>query len=679
MTLKAKLIGMTTGMALFFAVVNYVQFDRVLADQKSVAVHRVETQAAILVNAVAGQFYERYVATQTLALYDALRREKLNEDEITALFNAHAKMHGAYDLLLLVDAKGNYVASNRRTSNGRQLILNQLRGWNYANTPWFRNAFAGQTSDDTSRNLAGTYVEDAQLDPISTAAFGENRLGTSFSVPVKNSHGEATAVLTIRTNFSWVENEFKSFYTLLRNQGFGSAELSLVNKSGYALLEYDPTANKGNLEVHHDFENTLLKQNLSTMGGTYLPVSDLMVGKSGAVVAVHPLKKVEQATGYFSLKGANRFLDGLGWGAIIAINEADAFATIHAARTRFLFITGVLLTIFGLITYFFAVSVAQGLAKVSHYISDTSSQVMAGSEQMASASQSLASTATEAASSLEETVSSIEQLTAMVKRNAEHAMEAANLSRASRQSADEGEVEIKNLVGAMNGINQSSKKIEDIINVIDDIAFQTNLLALNAAVEAARAGEQGKGFAVVAEEVRNLAQRSAAAAKDITSLIKENVTMIESGVEIAGQGGQALRNIVTSVRKVADLNSEIASASREQSHGLEQISEAMAQLDQVTQTNAASAEEVASSAEEMSSQGLMMQETVSRLNALIHGAKSGDLLAQSASTASSGFLNAAPATPNVIPMRTRASNAEKVIPFEADGNDKGKLGNTSGF
>jgi hypothetical protein len=679
MTLKAKLIGMTTGMALFFAAVNYVQFGRVLANQKNAAVLRLESQTALLANSIAAQFYERYVSTQTLALYDALRREKLSEDEITSLFNTHAKMHGSYDLLLLVDAKGNYVASNRRGGNGRQLNLNQLRAWNYANTTWFRSAFAGQTSDDASRGLTGTYVEDAQLDPISTAAFGENRLGTSFSVPVKNLHGEVSAILSIRTNFSWVENEFKAFYTLLRNQGLGSAELSLINKSGYTLLEYDPTANRGNLEVHHDFNNTLLKQNLSLMGTNYLPVSDLMAGKSGAAMVTNPLKKVEQATGYYSLKGANRFLDGLGWGAIIAINESDAFAFINHCRNQFMIITAVLLGIFGLITYFFAVSVAQGLAKVSHYISDTSSQVMAGSEQMASASQSLASTATEAASSLEETVSSIEQLTAMVKRNAEHAMEAANLSRASRQSADDGEVEIKNLVSAMNGINQSSKKIEDIINVIDDISFQTNLLALNAAVEAARAGEQGKGFAVVAEEVRNLAQRSAAAAKDITSLIKENVTMIEAGVDIAGQGGLALRNIVTSVRKVADLNSEIASASREQSHGLIQISEAMAQLDQVTQTNAASAEEVASSAEEMSSQGLMMQETVSRLNALIHGAKSTTLLAQAAPNTPPGFLSSTPATPNVIPMRSRSANAEKVIPFESDSNDKGKLGNTSGF
>jgi methyl-accepting chemotaxis protein len=224
MTLKAKLIGMTTGMALFFALVNYVQFGQVLANQKSVAVERVGSQAAILVNSVASRFFERYVSAQTLALYDALRRDKLNEEEITTLFNTHTRMNPSYDVVLLVDEKGNYVASNRRGSDGRSLIVTQLRSWNYANTPWFRNAFAGQTSDDASKNLAGTFVEDVQLDSISTAAFGENRLGNSFSVPVKNARGETTGVLSIHTNFSWVENEFKAFY-----RSYAKRVLALLN------------------------------------------------------------------------------------------------------------------------------------------------------------------------------------------------------------------------------------------------------------------------------------------------------------------------------------------------------------------------------------------------------------------------------------------------------------------
>lgn len=163
------------------------------------------------------------------------------------------------------------------------------------------------------------------------------------------------------------------------------------------------------------------------------------------------------------------------------------------------------------------------------------------------------------------------------------------------------------------------KKIEEIINVIDEISFQTNLLALNAAVEAARAGEHGKGFAVVADAVRSLAQRSATAAKDINGLIKDSLTKIQSGNEIAQGGGEALKKIVNAVVKVSDLNSEIARASSEQSNGLEQITKAMNELDSSTQQNASASEEVAASAEEMSAQASVLDSLVSSLNGVING------------------------------------------------------------
>jgi methyl-accepting chemotaxis protein len=173
----------------------------------------------------------------------------------------------------------------------------------------------------------------------------------------------------------------------------------------------------------------------------------------------------------------------------------------------------------------------------------------------------------------------------------------------------------------MTEISDSSKKIEDIINVIDDIAFQTNLLALNAAVEAARAGEQGKGFAVVAEAVRALAQRSAVAAKDISSLIKENVSKSDQGAEIANASDKVFKSILESVRKVAELNSEIATGSQEQANGIQQISQAMSQLDQASQGNAASAEEVASSSEEMSAQARILVNLVMELQNIVSGRK----------------------------------------------------------
>ncbi len=208
----------------------------------------------------------------------------------------------------------------------------------------------------------------------------------------------------------------------------------------------------------------------------------------------------------------------------------------------------------------------------------------------------------EMASSLEETASSMEQMTSTVSQNADNARQANQLAAGAREQAEKGGEVVGRAVGAMSAINSSSKEIADIIGVIDEIAFQTNLLALNAAVEAARAGEQGRGFAVVAAEVRNLAQRSAGAAKEIKSLIKDSVDKVEEGSRLVDESGSTLEEIVNSVKKVSDIIAEIAAASEEQSSGIEQVNKAITQLDEVTQQNAALVEEAAAASESMDEQ-----------------------------------------------------------------------------
>ena len=320
---------------------------------------------------------------------------------------------------------------------------------------------------------------------------------------------------------------------------------------------------------------------------------------------------------------------------------------------------------------------ADGIAKSVHQFSSASSQ-------LSSASQTLSAGSSQAASSLEETVASLEELSSMVARNAENSKEAGSLSISARGSAEEGENEVKSLVSAMQEIAQSSKKIEEIINVIDDIAFQTNLLALNAAVEAARAGEQGKGFAVVAEAVRNLAQRSGEAAKDINGLIKESVERVERGGTIAERSGSMLRTIVSNVKKVADLNHEIASASQEQATGLSQISKAMNQLDQATQSNAASAEETASAGEELSAEAASLKDIVARLTFVIEGESRTLVGAPPVHVAAKKVAFSQNTTPsgNVLAFsrsaeQPKSMKAAEAIPFEDDAPRK--VGNLNGF
>lgn len=233
------------------------------------------------------------------------------------------------------------------------------------------------------------------------------------------------------------------------------------------------------------------------------------------------------------------------------------------------------------------------------------------------ASSSLANGATSSAASLEETVASLEELSSMVKLNSENAAAASKLSAESYAASQSGVESVQALIKSMEALRSSSAKIEEVIHVIDDIAFQTNLLALNASVEAARAGEQGKGFAVVADAVRGLAQRSAESAKDITKMIQESVSRIREGGAVANQSGELLHKILASAEKVKEINNEIASASQEQARGIVLISEAMNRLDQNSQQNAKVAQEVAQSSEQMDGLSQGMQGLVTELKQLV--------------------------------------------------------------
>ena len=253
----------------------------------------------------------------------------------------------------------------------------------------------------------------------------------------------------------------------------------------------------------------------------------------------------------------------------------------------------------------------ESLARVVGEVRTGTDTIATASGQIASGNQDLSSRTEQQASSLEETAASMEELTSTVKQNADNARQANQLAMSASQVAVKGGEVVGQVVHTMASINESSKKIVDIIGVIDGIAFQTNILALNAAVEAARAGEQGRGFAVVASEVRNLAQRSAAAAKEIKGLIDDSVGKVQTGSELVGEAGQTMEEIVSSVKRVTDIMGEITAASQEQTSGIEQINQAITQMDQVTQQNAALVEQAAAAAASLQEQAGSLVQAVS--------------------------------------------------------------------
>ena len=299
---------------------------------------------------------------------------------------------------------------------------------------------------------------------------------------------------------------------------------------------------------------------------------------------------------------------------------------------------------------------AQQLADIVGRIQQAAGHISLASSEIASGNQDLSQRTEQQAANLEETAASMEELTSTVRQNAEHARQANQLAVGAADVAAKGGHVAQSMVSTMSGIEQSSRKIADIISVIDGIAFQTNILALNAAVEAARAGEQGRGFAVVASEVRTLAQRSAGAAKEIKTLIDDSVAKVADGSQLVTQAGATMAEIVTSVQRVTDIMAEISAASQEQSSGIEQVSQTVTQMDQTTQQNAALVEEATAAARAMESQAQQLSQAVSMFK----------LDQQTAASASSSAGTAVrPASVSKAESRTAARPATRPLPSAA--------------
>ncbi len=366
----------------------------------------------------------------------------------------------------------------------------------------------------------------------------------------------------------------------------------------------------------------------------------------------------------------------------LLVNQASLDAAIE--RSTFLLLSlglGASVAIGAVFCLIVARNASKRIVEIADELSSGASAMTTSSSEVSESAQRLSSSTTTSASSLEETVASIEELTSMVGQNAHNSKLADAAAAQSRNAAETGENEIRQLLASIDDIATSSRKIEAIIGVIDDIAFQTNLLALNAAVEAARAGEQGKGFAVVADAVRTLAQRSSDAAKDSTSLIKECVDKSNYGQELAKRSGTVLQQIVQDAKKVSTLVSEISSASNEQAAGLQQISRAMNQLDQSVQTNASSASEMFASGQSLETHAYSIARLTLSLHEIVSASEPRTLIEtpQEPPAPTSKSRHLTPTSPlRRQAVTAKAKSGAEVIPFEKEEASR-RVGTTDGF
>jgi methyl-accepting chemotaxis protein len=357
-------------------------------------------------------------------------------------------------------------------------------------------------------------------------------------------------------------------------------------------------------------------------------------------------------------------------GMAVTSKATDAAALSLASSSTLLIIGVASCVVLGLVLGFFITrSITKPIMTVATTLSAGADQSAAAAGQVSASSQSLAEGSSEQAASLEETSSSLEEMSSMTKRNAGNAQRANDLAREASASATAGASDMQAMAVAMADIKTSSDDIAKIIKTIDEIAFQTNILALNAAVEAARAGEAGMGFAVVADEVRNLAQRSAVAAKETATKIEGAIGKTALGVNLSEKVATRLQEIVTKAKQVDELVAEVATASKEQTQGIDQLNTAIGQIDKVTQSNAANAEESASAAEEMSAQTEALKEAVGELLALVNGRT-----ARTASpTTNLGAHEGHAAGSDLRRPKSRAATRTAAAPTPSAGNGGGEM------
>lgn len=433
--------------------------------------------------------------------------------------------------------------------------------------------------------------------------------------------------------------------------------MTLLDKKGVILVDYDPMANGGSEAIRRDFQNSILKLNLVERGVE--AAKEAVAGKSGVMYSLHNRKKIMQIAGYSTIND-KKFIDSIGWTVLIREDKDELIADIIREEKIFFIGMLILLTIGVTVSVIFANRLAKALLTLSHRLSTDGDQVASASAQAAASSAELSASTSEQAAALQETVAAIDEISAMIAKSADTAKRSNTYSEQSRETAMRGKQSVVGMLNAVSDISasnttimeeveNSNKEISEIVRlisdisnktkVINDIVFQTKLLSFNASVEASRAGEHGKGFAVVAEEVGNLAQMSGNAAKEIATMLASSIervecivektrskmsTLVQSGREKIDLGmarakecETALEEILTNVAQVSELVNEIAHACQEQDQGIKQVATSMGQMDDVTQQNANVATQSSDVAENLSERSASLKLSVHDLLLLI--------------------------------------------------------------
>lgn len=657
LSIKVKLIAMTSTIILSLVAGALIQANHLVEASKENIADSFSNVAEEVSKAIQAQFFERYGDIQAFAANDTVK--SLSKDRIPQALDFYTQLYGIYDLILVVDAQGNYVASNTMDVQGNEVDRKKLAQVDFSKASWFQSVMKGDFTAQADRGFTGTYVEFYGLDSWKELAYGKESFGSGFSAPIKDNNGKIVGVITNRANTKWVDDVFKDVYTTLQAFDYKSASALLVDDNGTLLFEHDPSVNTNG--KNEAFRNLDIVLKLNYIQSGYEPVKKASAGERGVMSAYHTRRETQQLVAFQPLDGP-KFISSIPVNIVVRADEDEVYAKLNAEVQHMLILFSVMGSLALALAVWFSTVMSKSILSTVTELSKASNEVTDASSKIAAQSTELSEAATEQAAAIQETMSAVDEIGATVEKNAESAQKSKMVSSHSRQSAEKGKSEMENMMEAIsqishsneelaNRMSESTKQISEIVRLINDIGnktkvineivFQTKLLSFNASVEAARAGEYGKGFAVVAEEVGNLAQMSGNAAKEIsemlessirqvekivsetqgqiTGLVSNSKSKIEYGNETAKSCDTALDDILKNAAEVDALINEIAQASTEQANGIREISKAVGQLDIVTQQNTAVSQQSSAAAEQLSAQAVDLNEVVNTLTSIVQG------------------------------------------------------------
>jgi hypothetical protein len=593
-----------------------------LADAQSRELGRsLHTVAFSLTDRLDRNLFERYGDAQACAVNTALLYHRAwyrvgnGRNRIVRAANRYVKLYGIYSLAMMVDLNGRVVAVNDRDANGKAIDTAGLYEKPYDNASWFQDAKAGRFLTGGNGALSGTVVQDVYIDEDVKKICGGDGRTLGFSAPVTDSKGRVVGVWNNRASFALLESMLTSAGHDLKSQGLTDVRLTLIDRAGRIIADYDPT--RGDNDGLSRNMDLLLTVNLADRGTT--SAREARSGHDGAVHEEDLRRGVWQMTGYAASRGAQGF-PGLGWGLLARVDDQQA--TDESGDRARAEVMGVLITsllLLGLAAWWLGRSIANPVIGGIARLKQNASQVSAVSIEVADASHRLSAGAREEAAAIEASSASMEEMSSMTRQNATHAEDAASLMSGARQLVDGANVALGGMVESMSAIQQATGGISKIIRTIDELAFQSNLLALNAAIEAARAGAAGAGFGVVADEVRSLAQRSAQAAKDTSTLIEASVARAREGSSRVDEVVQAMASITERLERLHGLLQQVKAASGQQTQGIDQVTQALTQMGQATQANANAAAESAATSDELTAVAHSALTVIANLERLING------------------------------------------------------------